>query len=117
MFDAAIKAAKCRYQQEVSSEAGMAQQFQAIVAGAVVLVIGIFVFSQIAESVTIGDPGPYANNDSGAGVLYNASQAVQGNTGTAFELGAVGVLVAGAVVILSMISGGIGGGGNGGMGR
>jgi hypothetical protein len=90
----------------------MASQFQAIVTGAVTLIIGVLVFAEIFNSVSIGDAGgPNTSSDT----LHNASEALGSNTGTAFTLGAVGLLVAAAVVILRMIQGGMGGGNGGGM--
>lgn len=102
-----------RTERRLSSSAGMASQFQAIVTGAVTLIIGVLVFAEIFNSVSIGDAGPGYDNNSGADVLHNASDALGSNTGTAFTLGAVGLLVAAAVVILRMIQGGMGGNGGG----
>jgi len=100
----AVDAADYRLEKERSADAGLAGQFNRIVTAAVTLIIGLLVYSEISSSLP--DVG---------GDLGNATDAVDSNTGTAFTLGAVGLLVAAAVVILRMIQGGMGGGNGGGM--
>lgn len=88
-------------------EAALAATFNTIVAAAVTLLVGIFVFSEIADVM----PTP-ANNE-----LANASDTVQGTTGNAFTLGAVAIIVLVATLILGLIGSGLGGGGGLGGGR
>jgi len=72
--------------------------FTRMVSAAVTLIVGIYVFAEIADTMPTPD-----NTD-----LANATNTVEGNTGSAFQLGAVAVIVMVAVLILNMISGGFG---------
>jgi len=82
--------------------AGIADTFTGMVAAAVTLIVGIYVFSQISSTM----PTPQ-NSD-----LKNATDTVKSTTGNAFTLGAVAIIVLVAVVILALISSGFGGGGD-----
>lgn len=74
--------------------AGINQAFNMVVTAAVTLIVGIFVFSQISDTM----PTP-ANND-----LANATDTVESTTGDAFTLGAVAIIVLVASVILGLVS-------------
>jgi hypothetical protein len=87
-------------------ETALAATFNTIVAAAVTLLVGIFVFAEIADVM----PEPENNS------LANASDTVQGTTGNAFTLGAVAIIVLVATLILGLIGSGFAGGGGGGMG-
>lgn len=78
--------------------------FMAVVSGAVTLLIGIYVFSQISSTM------PNPSNSA----LNKSTNTVLSTTGSAFQLGAVAIIVLVAVLILSLVSGGFGGGNEGG---
>lgn len=82
-------------------EAAITSTFNAVVAAAVTLIVGIYVFSQISDTM----PTP-ENQD-----LANATETVESTTGDAFTLGAVAVIVLVAALILSLIGSGFGNGG------
>jgi hypothetical protein len=82
-------------------EAAMTGTFNAVVAAAVTLIVGIYVFSQISSTM------PTPENSE----LANATETVKSTTGNAFTLGAVAVIVLVAALILSLIGSGFGGGG------
>lgn len=85
------------------TEAAITGTFNAMVAAAVTLIVGIYVFSQIASTM------PTPEN----AALANATDTVKSTTGDAFTLGAVAVIVLVAALILSLIGSGFGGGGGG----
>lgn len=88
-------------------KAGITGTFNMVVAAAVTLIVGIYVFSQISSTM------PTPQNAE----LANATSTVKSTTGNAFTLGAVAVIVLVAALILSLIGSGFGGGGGGMRGR
>lgn len=92
-----------RTEDETVVDAAISATFNMVVAAAVTLIIGIYVFSQISSTM----PKP-ENND-----LANASDTVKSTTGDAFALGAVAIIVLVAVLILGLIGSGFGNGGGG----
>lgn len=90
-----------RTDDETRIEAAITGTFNAVVAAAVTLIVGLYVFSQISSTM------PTPENTE----LANATDTVKSTTGDAFTLGAVAVIVLVASLILSMIGGGFGGSG------
>lgn len=79
------------------------QQLGRVIAtAATTLLIGIFIFDQIADVM----PTPEQNG------LANATNTVITTSGNAFTLGGVAIIVLVATVMLFLIGGGFGGGGN-----
>ena len=69
--------------------------FTRMVSAAVTLIIGIYIFAEISDTMPTPD-----NSE-----LANASDTVQSTTGSAFTLGAVAIIVLVASVILGLIGG------------
>jgi hypothetical protein len=81
--------------EESGTYAAMEGTFVRVVSSAVTLIIGIYVFAEISGTM----PTPENSN------LANATDAVLNTTGSAFQLGAVAVIVLVAALILSLVGG------------
>lgn len=76
-------------------EAAMSGTFLAIVSAAVTLLVGIYVFAEISDTM------PTPENAE----LANATSNVKSTTGSAFQLAAVAIIVLVAGLILSLVGG------------
>lgn len=88
--------------EDSTAYAAIEQTFTRMVSAAVTLIIGIYVFAQISNTM------PTPENAE----LANATNTVESTTGDAFTLGAVAIIVLVASVILGLV-GGFGGRGRG----
>jgi|GEM_PF-6559310 uncharacterized membrane protein len=98
MFEAlgmAWHMAKQAYRREVETRAGFEGTFVGIATGAVTLIIAIYVFSQIVDVM----PTP-TNSD-----LANSTNTTIKTAGSAFNLGAVALIVLVAAMILALVAG------------
>jgi len=84
-----------RTDEKTQVRASIEGTFTRMVSAAVTLIVGIFVFAEISNSMPTPD-----NNQ-----LANATDTVESTTGNAFTLGAVAIIVLVASVILALVSG------------